>query len=287
MTEDFISTVNFHLWEPCNMRCKFCFATFKDVKHSILPKGHLSEDQSKSVVLKLADFGFRKINFAGGEPTLCKWLPLLIETAKKSGMTTSIVTNGSNLSESFLEVNKKRLDWVAISIDSLNPETNRKTGRVLRGVDPKGYDYYLSLAKKVKESGYRLKINSVINRYNFSEDMTEFIREVQPERWKILQVLPIQGQNDINVDEFQISELEYKNFIDKHQSLNRVTEIISETNIQMTGSYVMVDPAGRFFDNTTGKHNYSRPILEFGVQGALQDVNYDCNKFYERGGYYE
>ena len=32
----------------------------------------------------------------------------------------------------------------------------------------------------------------------------------------------------------------------------------------MTGSYVMVDPAGRFFDNTSGYHTYGRPILEGG-----------------------
>ena len=30
-------SVNFHLWEPCNMRCRFCFATFQDVKQTVLP----------------------------------------------------------------------------------------------------------------------------------------------------------------------------------------------------------------------------------------------------------
>lgn len=27
-----IPSVNYHIWEPCNMRCRFCFATFQDVK---------------------------------------------------------------------------------------------------------------------------------------------------------------------------------------------------------------------------------------------------------------
>src|SRR3954471_20822790 len=76
-----IPSVNFHLWEPCNFRCKFCFATFQDVKKSILPKGHLPKDQAMQVVRRLAESGFEKITFAGGEPTLCPWIGDLIALA--------------------------------------------------------------------------------------------------------------------------------------------------------------------------------------------------------------
>lgn len=55
----------------------------------------------------------------------------------------------------------------------------------------------------------------------------------------------------------------------------------------MKGSYAMVDPAGRFFDNATGKHNYSRPILEIGQYLAIQQVNYDIQKFETSGGWYD
>ena len=41
--------------------------------------------------------------------------------------------------------------------------------------------------------------------------------------------------------------------------------VIPESNDLMTGSYVMVDPAGRFFDNTAGAHVYSRPINQVGA----------------------
>ena len=33
-----IPSVNFHLWKPCNMKCRFCFATFQDVGQDALPK---------------------------------------------------------------------------------------------------------------------------------------------------------------------------------------------------------------------------------------------------------
>ena len=90
-----VPSVNYHIWEPCNMRCRFCFATFQDVKQEMrLPKGHLPEKDCILIVdgifglvargaLELAQAGFEKINFAGGEPTLCKWLPDLIKQAKR------------------------------------------------------------------------------------------------------------------------------------------------------------------------------------------------------------
>ena len=118
-----IPSVNYHLWEPCNMRCKFCFATFQDVKRDMeLPKGHLPENECLSVVDRLAEAGFEKINFAGGEPTLCPWLPNLIKRAKNHGMVTSIVTNGSRITDPGLDGLNGNLDWIALSIDTVDPE---------------------------------------------------------------------------------------------------------------------------------------------------------------------
>jgi radical S-adenosyl methionine domain-containing protein 2 len=281
-----ITSVNFHLWEPCNMRCKFCFATFKDVKQSILPKGHLPKDQAIEVVLQLADIGFEKITFAGGEPTLCPWLPELIATAKEAGLTTMIVTNGSNLSEGFLIANKSTLDWIAVSVDSLIPETNILTGRAISGKTPLHIEYYKTLADRIKQHGYGLKVNSVVTSMNFNENMSEFISYAQPNRWKIFQVLPMVGQNDLNIEHFKITDEQFQLFLDNHSKLKEITTIVPETNTQMTSSYAMVDPAGRFYDNSIGTHTYSRPILEIGSRLAIQQMNYNFSKFVSRGGIY-
>lgn len=282
-----IPSVNFHLWEPCNMRCKFCFATFQDVKHSILPKGHLTKEEALEVVQQLAEIGFEKITFAGGEPTLCPWISDLIKAAKEAGMTTMLVSNGSKISDSFLETNKNILDWIAISIDSLNPETNIATGRALLGKTALKLDYYKSLVDRIKAYGYGLKINSVISNKNFKEDMSDFISYAKPKRWKLFQVLPIVGQNDAKIDDFKITEEQFQSFIDRHQDLNGRTTIVPESNTQMKGTYAMVDPAGRFYDNAQGKHNYSKPILEIGSRLAIQQVNYNFSKFVSRGGIYD
>lgn len=282
-TNDFIPSVNFHLWEPCNMRCKFCFATFQDVKQTILPKGHLSENHALEVVKKIAAAGFKKITFAGGEPLLCKWLPNLIKTAKQLEMTTMIVTNGSKLTDAFLKNNKPYLDWIAVSIDSLKNENNIKIGRAILGKRPMNKDYYYDLIDKIHHYGYGLKINTVVNKVNFKDNLTEFIEHAKPKRWKVLQVLPIIGQNDNKIDDFKITESEFTHFLKTHKT---VKTIVPESNDQVKGSYVMIDPAGRFFDNAKGKHNYSNPILETGIEETYNSMNYDGQKFINRGGIY-
>lgn len=278
-----IPSINFHLWEPCNMRCKFCFATFQDVKQTLLPKGHLPEKEALQVVSEIAKSGFKKITFAGGEPLLCKWLPNLIKTAKNLGMTTMIVTNGSKLTDAFLEKNKPYLDWIAISIDSLDDEKNIEMGRAITGKKSLKKSFYYSLIERIHKHGYGLKINTVVNKINYNDDLTDFIKNAKPKRWKVLQVLPIVGQNDTNIDKFKITPTEFKHFLETHKE---VQEIIPESNEQIKGSYVMVDPAGRFFDNTEGTHNYSEGILKVGIETAYNTMDYDGDKFINRGGIY-
>ncbi|HEX5001558.1 MAG TPA: viperin family antiviral radical SAM protein [Bacteroidia bacterium] len=280
-----IPSVNFHLWEPCNMRCGFCFATFQDVKQTVLPKGHLPKDDALRIVKLLADAGFQKITFAGGEPTLCPWLTELIVEAKNAGMTTMIVTNGTGLSNSFLKQNREYLDWIAISIDSISPETNMASGRAISGNRPLSLAQYQLLIAQIHQFGYNLKINTVINRLNYLEDLNEFIRFANPKRWKVLQALPIVGQNDRKIDAFKISQQEFNFFLHTHRKLHHL--LVPETNSQILGSYVMVDPAGRFFDNFEEKHRYSMSILEVGAQQALTQVHYDALKFQDRGGIYD
>lgn len=279
-----IPSVNFHLWEPCNMRCKFCFATFQDTKRTILPKGHLPKEEAIRVVQGLADYGFEKITFAGGEPSLCPWLSELVITAKEAGMTTMIVTNGSGLSDAFLEKNKEHLDWITISIDSLNEDSNIEIGRAIMGKKAYSKEYYLSMIERVKNYGYGLKINTVVNRYNYKEDMFDFIQVTEPRRWKVFQVLSIMGENDKNIERYAISGDEFKSFLQRHK---HVSCLIPEDNSEMTGSYVMVDPAGRFYNNENGSYTYSQPILDVGAQEAIQEMDYNLGKFLDRGGLYK
>ena len=158
-----IPSVNFHLWKPCNMMCEFCFATFRDIPSAVLPKGHLGRDGSLAVVESLAQAGFRRLNFAGGEPTLCPWLPDLIGRAKYLGLTTSVVTNGSLISGEWLNTVGGQLDWAALSIDSVQPDTLLRTGRTTRN-GPMTAEDYLCVARVLKERCIRVKVNTVVSK---------------------------------------------------------------------------------------------------------------------------
>ena len=275
-------SVNFHLWKPCNYRCSFCYETMPDIQ------GNLSLNDSFHLLKLLREAGCQKINFAGGEPTLCPWLSDLIATAKNAGMTTMIVTNGTNLTDAFLENNKQHLDWITLSVDSLVTTTNLKTGRAESGKKNIAELEYYGIVDKIKSYGYKLKINTVVSAENYKEKLIDFIEYAQPSRWKIFQVLPITGQNDVKVDAFLISPNDFNQFLENNRtkSDNKIVSV-PETNSQMKGSYVMVDPAGRFFNNATGKHHYSNPILEVGCKNALEQMAYDALKFEERGGLYD
>lgn len=283
-------SVNFHLWEPCNMRCRFCFATFQDVLQTVLPRGHLPREQALAVVEKLAAAGFDKITFAGGEPTLCPWLGELVSCARRHGLTTMLVTNGSRLlTPGWLEQHAAALDWVVLSIDSADPRTHERLGRSIAGQAGRALpvDHYLKAAQALRARGVRLKLNTVVTAQNADEDMGALVLALRPERWKVLQVLPVAGQND-GVAPLCIDAPTFQSFCARHQRVaDAGIAVVPEDNEDMTGSYAMVDPAGRFFDNTAGRHTYSRPILGVGVDAAWQDVRFEAQRFAARGGEYD
>ena len=66
----------------------------------------------------LAAAGASKLTFVGGEPMLHSLLPELIEAAKQAGLTTCVVTNGSKLTEGWLQEMRPHLDWLALSVSA-------------------------------------------------------------------------------------------------------------------------------------------------------------------------
>ena len=279
-------SVNFHFWQPCNMSCRGCFATFEDVRADGLPKGHLPRPDALHVTEELAR-RFAKITFAGGEPTLCPWLHDLVATAHRQGATTMLVSNGTRTSQEYIAAFEGTLDWLTLSIDSADPATHARMGRAVAG-QPLTPEDYCAAADAARSQGIRLKVNTVITAENWDEDLTELILCIRPERWKLLQALPVRGQNDAGIGDLLISRARAEVFVARNAvSHEAEIAIVFEDNDAMTGSYAMVDPAGRFFDNTTGIHRYGPPIADVGVDAAWQAVHFDGARFEARGGRYD
>jgi len=134
----------------------------------------------------------------------------------------------------------------------------------------------------------RLKVNTVITSLNAREDHSEFLEALRPERWKILRVLPVDGQNSGKVEPILCSDEDFHGFVERHRRLSADGIIlVPEDNEDMRGSYAMVDPAGRFFDNAAGGHRYSAPILRDGISSAWSQICFSMTRFEQRGGRYD
>ncbi len=273
-------SVNYHLLIPCNMRCLGCFATFHDVRAG-LPKGLLPRAESLALVRALAR-RFEKVTFAGGEPTLCPWLDEMLAVARAEGATTMLVTNGSRLTREWLA--RAALDWLTLSIDSPDPATHVALGRAVNG-RALPVERYVAVADAARALGIGVKVNTVVSARNADEDFSALIARLRPERWKVLQMLPVDGQNDGRVEPLLIERARFDAFVARHRPVGTV--MVPEDNEAMTGSYAMVDPQGRFFDNTEGRYRYSAPILAAGIDAAWREVRFEAGRFAARGGQYD
>ncbi|MCJ1359045.1 MAG: hypothetical protein MMC33_009045 [Icmadophila ericetorum] len=137
----------------------------------------------------------QKINFAGGEPFLYKrFLGTLVVFYKEQLRldSVSIVTNGSLVDEKLLRRYGKFIDISAVSCDSFNEQTNIEIGRGSGDQVKKLFQ----IANWCKEFGIKFKLNTVVCRLNYMEDMNEILERLQPFRWKCFQVLLVAGEND-------------------------------------------------------------------------------------------
>jgi len=232
----------------------------------------------------LADAGCRKITFEGGEPLLYPRIFDLVDVAKEVGLTTCLVTNGSLLTSAKLERLSETLDWLGLSVDSAREEVEVALGR--------GYGNHVSHTTRVAnwahDLGVALKVNSVITKLNYRENMTEFIGSLGPRRFKAFQMLAIRGENEIAVDGLGIGPSEFRHFVEAHRSLDAYgIRFVPETQEDMIGSYIMMQPDGTFYSNLGHRYTYGqRSIFEGGVQSALKDAGWDSRKFLRRGGCY-
>ena len=191
----------------------------------------------------------KKLNFAGGEPFLvAKLLGELAKFCKEvlALESVSVVTNGSKVTAEWLNEYGRYLDIMAVSCDSFDEATNVRIGRG-RGAH---LDQVGKLSRLCKQHGIKFKINTVVNRYNFREDMNGPIKAIDPFRWKVFQVLLVEGENHSedtlrDVRRFLISDEEFKLFCDAHR---HHAFFVPESNRVMRSSYLLLDEHMRFLN---------------------------------------
>ena len=207
-------------------------------------------------------------------------------------MTTSIVSNGTNMTKQWLESMRPHLDWLGLSVDASNDEIHAIMGRANAREFKEGASGHLPRALKIariaNDLGYGIKLNTVVTSANYSDDMTEIVKQINPTRWKIFQVLKIEDENDGRVEALLISESRFDQYIERHlQSLASTSiQVVPENNDAMLGTYAMIDALGRVYTNKNGYYLYSEDtIQDFGsLIAGIKLAGFSHEAFEARGG---
>lgn len=278
--------VNWHITEACNFKCAYCFAKWeekpckKELLHSEESIVKLLDQIVKLPLILKYPFQYIRLNLVGGETFLYRKPVInIIREARKRGIKLSAITNGSKLD---IELNKmiaENFDMIGFSIDSLDEITNLGIGRT-QGNSTLILSDVIKNVLMIKElnPAITLKINTVVNQLNFSEDFSSFIEQVNPDKWKVFQMLPILKKSF----SLAIKEEQFLSFIERHHKYHLI--ISAEDNDAMRESYLMIDPYGRFFQNTVNEQNYiySDSILDIGIENAFSSIKFDIEKFLNR-----
>ena len=204
------------------------------------------------------------------------FLPEILDWSHELGMTVMLVTNGHFLTDTYVRRIASSVDAVKISIDSADERIQEALGR---GVGDH-VERALRAAAIVRRCGVPLMINTVVTALNWKEDMTTLIETLAPIRWKVFQALPEKGENDAFRD--WATDEQFQHFV----TTNAKVRPVAESNVLMRGSYIMMDPLGRFMQDSRGRYVYSRPVHEAGVIDSLIEVGWDSQSFLDRGGLY-
>nr|WP_226461268.1 viperin family antiviral radical SAM protein [Quatrionicoccus australiensis] len=284
--------INWHLTEACNYTCRYCYSKWhadgagKELIHNAASSATLLAEIYRHFAptpRNHARLGMKwqslRLSIAGGEPLLYDREIVRIATqAKAIGFNVSLITNGSRLTRPLMAELAPQLSVLGLSLDSALPAINREIGRADRHslvLLQEELSEIVALGRKLNPD-LRLKINTVVNALNFTEDMSPLIRQLSPDKWKVLRMLPT-VTSDLSIADYEFAE-----FVDRHTLLGNI--ISAEDNSDMVESYIMIDPRGRFFQNSLsgGGYRYSAPILDVGGEAAFRQINWLAKKFISR-----
>jgi radical S-adenosyl methionine domain-containing protein 2 len=272
MYDKHVRSINWHITDRCNCNCIFCFA--RNLGEEIT-----DIEEAVKLLEYLKSIGMQRINFAGGEPMLHPLIFDLVKIAKEMGFVTSIVSNGYYLNQESIKKLSLWLDWIGLSVDSCCEEVQFSLGRG----NGDHIRHIREIVPYIHENGIKLKINTVVTKLNFREDMKPLIKELNPIRWKILQALPIKGQNDKNIQNIQVSGIEFDQFIKTNKDivLSSGDSPVFETNDDMVDSYLMIGPNGSVIKNSNMEHT----VEDMRINGIEEiDSIVDWKKYHQRGG---
>jgi len=189
-----------------------------------------------------------------------------------------MITYGHDLTGDILKEVAPSLDVLGISYDTADHALAQSIGRVDRKKRWIGAEQLVQMCARYRSlnpSGI-LKLNTVVNAVNCNDSLLDLMNEIKPNKWKLLRVLPVHDH------QLTITQVEYQAYIQRHAALSSI--IVEEDNDAMTHTYLMINPEGRFYQNSDAGCGYivSDSILTSGVEQTLSQVPFNVSGFKQR-----
>jgi MoaA/NifB/PqqE/SkfB family radical SAM enzyme len=168
-SDPFPCIIEIHPSRICNNSCKYCF------HHDVLPKHSriipLNLENYKKLFEEMKTVGISNLSISGGgEPTMYKQLPDLINQAHKNSLNVRIVTNGISVNKELFD-KIELIDEIRISLDAIKSSTYSKIRNI-----PENFFYkamgnlkkiiYLRESKKLH---LKVGVTFLLNEINYEE----------------------------------------------------------------------------------------------------------------------
>ena len=267
--------INLHITESCNYRCGYCFAHFGKKKD-------LPIDAWKKIIRNIKGSGLiTAINFAGGEPVLYHGFADLTMYAKAEGFDLSIISNGSLLLKPTYTppILFKQFSALGISIDSFTPHTLRSLGccdankKTLSTHDLKEI---IAAAKEINP-GIKIKLNTVVSKYNKDELIPHIEEKLPISRWKFFKIKEFKD-NIFSNEGLLITDQEFDEFVKRNKRV-RGESIVERT---LTRSYIMVDSQGNLVDDFEPSYQIVGNLLTEDFRDVFHRYNFDKQLYRQR-----
>ena len=120
-------------------------------------------DQAMKIISYCRSLGGEYITFLGGEPTLHRKLPQMVDFALEAGYSQVMINSNGIAERPLYEIAPNKLHYISFSLDGASQETHEK----IRGTGT--YSRTLSSIKKTVEAGYDVRIICTISQVNIHE----------------------------------------------------------------------------------------------------------------------
>jgi len=142
----------------CNLKCVHCYASAGKAQKE------LTTSQGLELISQFRDYGVPVVLFSGGEPTMRRDLPELIDAVVKSEIRAVISSNGTLITSDMAKrLSDLGLSYIGVSLDGMKEINDR-----FRGVDG-AFDDAMRGIYNAMHAGIKVGLRFTMNRRNVEE----------------------------------------------------------------------------------------------------------------------